>query len=247
MTRWKASAVHLSISAAIAVCAAILIFGVWYPPPFTHAAGADQLILVLLCVDVVLGPLLTLIVYRHGKWGMRFDLVAIALLQLSAFTYGMSVIVSSRPVFVVGAIDRFVLVTPADLSPADLAKGSKPEFRTLSWSGPRVVNALRPESSSERSDLLFSGAAGKDIEQFPKYYVDYPEQGAKLLERARALDLLPKKAGYASEVDAWLQKNKRERADVLWIPLVGRGHDTVLLLEKNGGAILDSLPLDPWP
>ena len=101
MSRWKAAAIHLSISALIGLATAALVFGVWFPPPYSHAAGADRLILLLLGVDIVVGPLLTLIVYRHGKWGMRFDLWVIALLQAGAFLYGMSVVLTSRPVFVV--------------------------------------------------------------------------------------------------------------------------------------------------
>ncbi|HEV7490359.1 MAG TPA: hypothetical protein VGO25_06105, partial [Rhodanobacteraceae bacterium] len=80
MTRWKASAVHLSISICVGLGAVALIFGVWYPPPYSHAVGADQLVVLLLGVDVVLGPLLTLVVFKSGKKSLRFDLSVIALL-----------------------------------------------------------------------------------------------------------------------------------------------------------------------
>ena len=246
MSRWKAAAIHLSISAVIGLATAALIFGVWFPQPYSHAAGADRLILLLLGVDVVLGPLLTLIVYRHGKWGMRFDLCVIALLQACAFTYGMSVVLSSRPVFVVGAIDRFVLVPADALDPKDLAEGREPAFRTLSWTGPRVVNALRPENRSERSDLLFSGLEGKDIELFPKYYADYAKNAAPLLARGRPLEQLDAKPGARERIDAWLDRHARQRKDIAWLPLVGRDADMAMLLDRADGRILDALPIDPW-
>ena len=246
MSRWKAAAIHLSISALIGIIAATLVFGVWFPPPYSHAAGADRLILLLLGVDVVLGPLLTLIVYRHGKWGMRFDLWVIGLLQASAFLYGMSVVLGSRPVFVVGAIDRFVLVAADSLDPKDLAEGREPEFRTLSWTGPRVVNALRPDDRTERSDLLFSGLEGKDLEAFPKYYARYPEHAAPLLERAQPLEALEAKPGARDTVEAWLARHSRERESVVWMPLVGRDADVAILLDREDGTILDALPIDPW-
>lgn len=246
MSRWKAAAIHLSISAAIGLATAALIFGVWFPQPYSHAAGADRLILLLLGVDVVLGPLLTLIVYRHGKWGMRFDLCVIALLQACAFAYGMSVVLSSRPVFVVGAIDRFVLVPADALDPKDLAEGREPAFRRLSWTGPHLVNALRPDDRSERSDLLFSGLEGKDIELFPKYYARYPENAAPLLERAQPLDRLDAKPGARETIDAWLARHSRERKDIVWLPLVGRDADMAILLDRTDGHVLDALPIDPW-
>ncbi|HEY6544622.1 MAG TPA: TfpX/TfpZ family type IV pilin accessory protein [Dokdonella sp.] len=246
MSRWKAAAIHLSISALIGLATAALVFGVWFPPPYSHAAGADRLILLLLGVDIVVGPLLTLIVYRHGKWGMRFDLWVIALLQAGAFLYGMSVVLTSRPVFVVGAIDRFVLVSANALDDKDLAEGSRPEFRRRSWTGPVVVNALRPESSSERSDLLFSGLEGKDIELFPKYYADYASNAKPLLERAQPLDRLMEKEGARAEVEAWLTDNARTAQNTVWLPLVGRDADMSVLLDREDGRVLDALPIDPW-
>lgn len=246
MSRWKAAAIHLSISAVIGSIAAALVFLVWFPPPYSHAAGADRLVLLLLGVDVVIGPVLTLIVYRHGKWGMRFDLAVISLLQACAFTYGMSVVVSTRPVFVTGAIDRFVLVSADAIDPKDLAEGSEPQFRSLSWTGPRLANALRPEKASDRSDLLTSGLAGKDIERFPKYYANYADHHDALLARAQPLEHLTDRTGAAARIDAWLESHARSRESVVWLPLVGPKADMVALLDRADGRVLDALPIDPW-
>lgn len=246
MTRWKAAAIHLSINAVIALGASALIFAVWYPSPYSLPAGAYDLALLLLCVDLAVGPLLTLIVYRQGKPGMRFDLVVIALLQATAFSYGMWVISSARPVFVVGAIDRFVLVSADALADGDLAQAREAEFRRRSWSGPLLVNALRPETSAERSDILFSGAVGKDLELFPRYYADYASNAEPLLARARTLDELSRKPGAPALVEPWLSRNGLARADVVWLPLVGRKRDVVLLLHRSDGRVLDMLPIDPW-
>lgn len=246
MSRWKAAAIHLSISVMIGIAAAALIFGIWYPPPYSHAAGADHLVLVLLCVDAVLGPTLTLIVYRHGKKGMRFDLAVIAVLQACAFSYGMHVVTGSRPAFIVAAVDRFVMVAANELEAADLANGREPEFRSLSWTGPRIVYAERPTDRSEHNDLLFSGAGGKDLEKFPKYYVDYITHSASLLERAHSLDKVHDTPAAHALVDAWLLKHPYPRADVVWVPLVARRDDMTMLLDRNSGEVLGALPIDPW-
>src|SRR4051794_12122697 len=122
MTRWKAAAIHSSISAAVALLVGALLFGLWYPPPYFHAAGADELILVLVGVDLAVGPLLTLIVFRPGKRGLKFDLVTIGVIQSAALVYGMSIILQSRPIFLVGTLDRFDLVSANEISDADLAE-----------------------------------------------------------------------------------------------------------------------------
>ena len=155
MSRWKAAAIHLSISFAIGLIVGALLLFVWYPRPFFHAAGADELVLLLVGVDLVLGPLLTLILFRSGKWGLKFDLAMIAILQSAALIYGLSIVLKARPVFLVAVVDRFSLISANDLDPADLAKGSQPEFRSLSLTGPRLVGARIPSTWQERNKVLF--------------------------------------------------------------------------------------------
>ena len=123
MTRWKAAGIHSTISAVIALLVGILLFVAWYPTPYSHAAGADQLFL-LVCAGLATGPLLTLIVFRPNKWGLKFDLITIGVLQSAALFYGMSVVLQSRPIFLVGTLDRFELISDNELSDADLAQGS---------------------------------------------------------------------------------------------------------------------------
>src|SRR5690606_32812168 len=99
-----AALIHLGISAAVAAVASALLMGVWYPPPYFRAAGAERLLLLVVAVDVTLGPLLTLIVFKRGKPGLKFDLAAIGVAQLLALVYGFHVMLLSRPVFLVAAV-----------------------------------------------------------------------------------------------------------------------------------------------
>jgi len=247
VSRWKAAAIHLSISASIGLISALLIFGVWYPPPYSHAAGAEELVILLLGVDVVLGPLLTLVVYQHGKKLLRLDLALIATVQACAFFYGMSIVVRARPVFIVGAIDTFALVQAANIDAGDLAAGSQPDYRSLPWTGPRIVCAEMPTSVEERNALVFGGAAGKDIEKFPKYYVDCASHPQSILPHAQALDQLRKKHPEANaSIDAWLHAHQRAEADVAWLPLTAPRANLCMLIERNTAKSLGVLPIDPW-
>jgi len=165
MSRWKAAAIHSSISAAIACAAAALMF-IWFSPYF-RAAGAPELILLLVGVDVCVGPLLTLIIFRSGKRGLLFDLACIGVLQTAALVYGLYVMSQSRPVFLVAAVDRFELIAANEISDSDLADGQEPQFRSRSWWGPRVVGVALPTDLEARNDLVFSGAGGRDIQNLP--------------------------------------------------------------------------------
>ena len=199
---------------------ASLIFGLWFPRAYLHAAGANELIMVLIGVDLCVGPLLTLIIFRSGKWGLKFDLACIAVLQAAALAYGMSVVVKSRPVFLVAAVDRFELVAANEITDADLAQGSMPEFRSRSWTGPRLAVAVLPTDTEERNDLLFSGAGGRDLQNLPKYFRDFSTDGRTLLSKSKNIGALEDKDPENSSVlRSWLARAGRSPDSVGWLPL----------------------------
>jgi len=248
MSRWKAAGIHLSINAVVAALAAALIYGVWYPRPYSQAAGAGTLVLLLLGVDLVLGPLLTLVVFKAGKKGLKFDLAAIAFLQACAFVYGLHVVAAARPAFIVGVIDRFSLVIANDLDSADLAKATAPEFRSAPWTGPRIVGAQMPKDWQSRNQVLFSGTAGKDLDEFPQYYVPYSQVAHALTSRAVSLDTLKQKHPESTPViNAWLQAHPDYLAsNVVALPLAAHKQSLTMLLDRTKGTVLDALPINPW-
>jgi len=226
----------------------LLLFGVWYPPPYFHAGGADELVLLLVGVDLAIGPLLTLIVFRPGKRGLRFDLVAIGVLQTAALVYGMSVILRSRPVFLVGEPDRFVLVAANQITDVDLAQGHEPTFRLRSWTGPQLVAATLPTDVKERNDLAFGALAGRDIENQPKYYRNYAEAGTSLLKNAKPLSsLIAMDPKYGPVIAKATSDSHRNPDGIEWLPLQARKADMVMLLDARSAQPLGALAIDPWP
>lgn len=245
MSRWRAATIHLSISAAIAAVALALLFGLWYPPPYFHAAGADELVLLLVGVDLAIGPLITLIVFRSGKRGMKFDLCVIAALQSAALVYGMWVVLQSRPVFLVGVLDRFVLVSANEITDEDLALGSEPRFRSRSWTGPRLVVTEMPTSIQERNALTSAAFDGRDVQNQPRYYREYVSGAHGLLAKAHTLDLLRRPPDHAREIENWLETSHRSEATVRWLPIQARKADIVLLLDAANATPLKAMDIDP--
>jgi hypothetical protein len=205
-------------------------------------------VLLLVSVDIVLGPLLTLVVFKSGKWGLKFDLALIAVMQTIALVYGLSVVLRSRPVFLVAAVDRFALVSAADISDTDLAEGSKPEFRSLSWTGPVTVGAQLPPLGKARTDIMFSSLAGKDVDKIPKYYVDYGAVSGELLKRSKPLSALSVRDPKDRErLDSAVRKTARSADEVVWVPVVARKANLVMLLDAQRGDLLGAVALNPWP
>ncbi|MFM1892645.1 MAG: hypothetical protein RLZ44_1722, partial [Pseudomonadota bacterium] len=82
MTRLQAFAIHLSLSLLLVGAVAGLLRWVWYPGPLFALEGGWQGLGLVALLLLVLGPLLTLILFKPGKAGLGFDLWLIALLQV---------------------------------------------------------------------------------------------------------------------------------------------------------------------
>ena len=116
---WKikliATGIHLLASLVIFVVLAYLIHQVWYPQPYYSIDGGWQGIRLVAAVDLVLGPLLTLLIFNPGKSqrAIFFDLVVILTIQFGALSYGVSTTYAQRPVAIVMVEDS---MTPAIMS-----------------------------------------------------------------------------------------------------------------------------------
>ncbi|MGH8510357.1 MAG: TfpX/TfpZ family type IV pilin accessory protein, partial [Gammaproteobacteria bacterium] len=182
ITRWKASAIHLSICAVIALAVLAWMLLVWYPAPYFEGLGAGKLSMIIIGVDVVIGPLITLIIYNPLKKSLRFDLTVVALLQLSALVYGVYVVYEARPVYVVFNVDRFDVVAANEIDPEERKKVTLPEYQSLPLTGPRIVAAVLPADPKERERILFAAVgAGYDLPNFPQHYVPYAEQTGQVI------------------------------------------------------------------
>jgi hypothetical protein len=183
-SRWQAAGTHLLICVAIAAAVISVMLGVWYPGPLFEAAGGSGMLHILVGVDVIVGPLLTLIVFKSGKRGMKFDLTVIGLMQAAALAYGVNVVFLARPAYIVFVKDRFELATAAELDPVELAAAKFPEFRRPGWTGPLLVAADMPADPKERQRLIDAALAGLDLQHFPRYYVAYAERTTEVLNKA---------------------------------------------------------------
>ena len=160
LNRWQAAAIHLALSALIAATAFGLIVALWYPGAYFDAMGGKDLLIVLVSVDVCIGPLLTLVVFNPAKKELPRDLTIIATLQFVALVYGAWVTFEARPVYTVFAKDHFDVVAANELDGADLAQAA-PEYRSLSLTGPRIVGVRMPTDVNERNNVVFAVTDGK--------------------------------------------------------------------------------------
>lgn len=247
MNRYKASLTHFGISLAIAALVFVAVRFGWYPGPLFEGAGGLELLLLIVCVDVTLGPLITLIIFVPGKKGLKFDLVTIGVVQVAALVYGLWAIAEARPVFVAFVKDRFELVRAIDIEDEDLARGSDASGRSLSWFGPRYVGATPPRDPAEQLRLMDSALSGKDIHTYPKYYVTYASLAAQAAAKGAPIAKLRSlNPGAGGEIDAMVSSSGRAEGGLRFLPMRAGKRDLSVVVDANNGQVLRLLPLRPW-
>ncbi len=216
MSRFKAAGIHLLLSIVVALVMLVLVFKVWYPGGYYQLLGVGSIYLMLMGVDVCLGPLLTFVVYKAGKKSLRFDLTAIALVQLSALLYGSYVVFNARPVFNVFEDDVFKVVLAPEIEAKNLALAKKAEWQTLPIGRPKLVAAVAPTTQEDKNAMTFL-----DWSFFPKLYVDYESRKQEAFKHAKPLaDLRKLSKPSAVVVDAFLADAGRPASDFIYLPIV---------------------------
>lgn len=245
-SRSKAAAIHLVASAGVALAAASLVFGLWYPGAYRSLSGGRELFFLLTGVDLVLGPLLTFIVFdlKKGWPHLRRDLAVIALLQLGALVYGLHTVYIARPVAMVFEVDRFRVISAIDVYLPELAV-ARPEYRHLPMAGPWLLGTRAVRAGEEKTDVLFKGIAGVDIGQRPAFWQPYAESMRQAVSASRPIEVLLRHYPEREpEFRASLSDMKADVTTARFLPLVARG-DWVTVIDGTG-AILGHLRADAF-
>lgn len=108
--RYQAFAVHMAISLAIFFILLVCITQYWYPGILFDTGNGWKAVGMIVGIDLVLGPLLTLIVFNHNKNSLKFDLTIIALVQTAALIYGTWTIHQTRPIALAFINDSFLTI-----------------------------------------------------------------------------------------------------------------------------------------
>jgi len=236
MSRWRAAGIHLLISVGVAAVVLAVMLGVWYGPTLFAAMGGAGLALILIGVDVVLGPALTLAVFRSGKRGLKFDLTAIALLQIAALLYGCYIVSIARPAFI---------ATVAELEPEQLAEAKYPQYRQPSWWGPVLVHGDWPKDHQEQQMLMFAGLAGVDLQHFPKYYAPYEQGREQMLAKAQPLASVHSTEPAAAKViDEWVARSGVDPRNLRYLRLRGRNAWVAVLIDARSAEPVKMLVAD---
>ncbi len=163
--RLKALGLHLSAS----TCALSLILGAlylgWYYWPGWALTDVTHVVVVMVGVDVVVGPLLTFVIARASKPRRELvrDIAMIVAVQLCALIYGTVSLWHGRPLYYAYSETVLQLVQAYDIDAQESAAGRRlnPDFAPHWYSLPRWIWAPLPQDPSAEPENRRLGDPGR--------------------------------------------------------------------------------------
>lgn len=235
--------VHLGLSLLVFLTLLFIILNYWYPYPLFTTDGGWTVLRIIVLVDVVLGPVLTLVVYRKGKPRLRLDMSLIILMQIAALIGGGWVTYRERPLFVAAIEGELV---PAAASLYTLRNDDLGILDRFGETNTRIIVIDLPQDPLPRSEIL--AQAMRD--GLPLY--DYPD----LFRKPRPSDLRPRKGepltleklaarddAAAHEVRAFVAKYPDADSRFLFVPMRTRFALWVAAVERDTLQLADVLDI----
>lgn len=232
---------HILLSFLIALLVVGVVFFVWYPAPIAKAVGVTQIFLMMLTIDVIVGPVLGLLVYKEGKKTLKFDLTVIILIQISALLYGVYSIEQGRPAWLVYNVDRFELVRKNEIVDQNINQ-AQPQFQQPAWLKSQFVAIEFAKDAKQRSDDMFAEVLGGiSIAQRPERYVKLAKAKKQIQQRAQKLELLQH---YNNKADVEKILSKYPQATA-FLPMKASAIDMTVLIDSQGD-VVKIVDLRPW-
>lgn len=246
--RLRAAAIHLAASLLIALLAATLVFTVWYPYPYSEVSGGRELFSLLVVVDVILGPLLTLAIFNRAKPVKELcrDIAVVVLIQLAALSYGMWTVFVARPVHLVFEVDRFRVVHAVDVA-EELLPRAPTGLTALPVFGQGLL-AVRPFASAvESAEATMAALQGVDLATRPDLWQPYTAAITQVRGVAKpATDLIARFPKHNRVINEALVKTSRSVDRLLSVPLVSRKSFWTVLLDARTLEVVGFVPLDSF-
>lgn len=233
---------HLTLSLVFSIILLGLLLSFWYQMPLAKAVGVTSIILILFFIDITLGPLLGLLVYKEHKKCLKFDLSIIIIIQIFALLYGVYTLEQGRPVWIAYNVDRFELVRKNELIIENLDQ-AKTQFQKTSFLSPQYVSVeLAKDKLQRQNDMFAEALGGISIAQKPERYVEFTKALSQIKKRAKSLNELEQFNDH-EQVRKILVKYPQATG---YVPLKANAVDMTVLVNKETGEVIKIVDLRPW-
>jgi len=234
-TRYSASLLHFLLSLFVFAILVGTLLQQWYPAPYFSAAGGWQGLQLVAAVDLVLGPLITLIIYNplKSRRELRTDIAVVVLLQFVALTFGVKAVYEQRPVAVVFLDTSFYTVPALAISSQGIAVAELAQFGDAL---PVYVYAERPESGAD-FERFMQAVENQQIpphEQVPLYR-PLAENFSRVTKASLdVVEIMEANAEMRSQFELVQARTGLALADLHGIALTSRYRNIVMMFDAAG-------------
>lgn len=248
----KPALIHLISSIFILSAIWIIVFFIWYPAPYDKLSGISKIFIYLLLIDIICGPLLTLILFdqRKTKKAWYFDIAIILIIQASALFYGICITHNARPAFLAYEGDRFRLVSFLDIDASNIFfknSGYKNKF----LSGPVLIGVKLSNPGDD--DYLRSvqlSLKGVYPAFRPERWISYEALKKEVLISSKSLAPFTRPSNPANHIILnFLNDKNLSLNDVSYLPITSdksQMENWIAVIRKDTGYPLDFLPVNGW-
>ena len=242
MSRFKAFFYHFLISFLVFLVLLYLILIVWYPDFFFAIDGGWEGMRIIIGVDLILGPILTLIVFKSGKPGLKFDLSCIGLLQAVCLAGGVAVVYTERPIYFVYYEKHFYSSSADTFTNYGIATPDPSQFTDKL---PVKVISKLPENPIEEADfrrILFQDGIPAWV--YSPTYELLEGQMQEVIKGAFAEKDL-RERDTEGKLDLWLAKYGGIFGDYAFIPIHSRYRDAFIAIRRSDESFVNIVEVPP--
>ena len=231
-----ATLIHFSASLLVILIFIYILRTHWYPEPFFSASGGIQGLKLVFLVDLVLGPLLTFVVFQRSKtfWAKTIDFSFILTLQLSAFVWGVNAVYQQRPVAIVFWDDQFFTVPDQVLLQH---YKDHPVYENLhnSTSIP-IIYAKKPENMAEYRPMMQrirerNIAPHHQLELYQEFKLNFDTV------KPYSMNIDQQDITTKNQIEEFSRQNNSQSDDNLFFTLKSKYQNIVLAFNKEGDLI----------
>jgi hypothetical protein len=235
--RLKAFGLHLLASTVVLSSILGTLYLGWYHWPGWHLADVVHVVIVMVGVDVVIGPLLTFVIARSTKPRRELarDIAMIVTVQLVALVYGSVSLWHGRPLYYAFSESVLQMVQAYDIEAPELAlaRRQKAEFAPHWYSLPRWIWAPLPQDSDERQKIVSAAiSGGDDVISMPRYFKPWDQGLPALRTQLKKVDAV----GYFTAGEKKVLKERLRAAGLSpdqlnAMALTGRGYPLLAVFD----------------
>lgn len=241
----KAFFTHFLLSAALALVAGVVIAFYWYPSIFLYISNGSQIILLIIIIDVFLGPIISLIIFsaKKNRRALILDYTIIGILQIAALCYGLWIAYESRPQFLVFEYKNFYVVHASDIGTRDKYTNNFNQQPKIH--GVRSLSLRSPHSGAEQLEIINKSLEGLtealQVELWQPYDLAIPS----IKGHCKTLTEVKNPVAREQLAAAFAKSPSPHSMDGLcFLPVISRQQVWTASIDKETGQPLSFFPVD---